>query len=204
MRRSGLFLLFLLVFNATLAGASVITPLATRAGDLHFPSGVIPFARIDYITDVNANGDRLVVGEAMIVDSLDPRSSWFQGFMNLVPVPDASAPAGQQLFNDRNIELAPGRSFGDVYVPTVEERLAIFSAFAGLLIDPLTGDPFPGGIIPVNRIGSPAALRICDNCAVEDVVPEPNTFGILGLALSTLGVLYARGRKRRRDIARST
>src|SRR4051812_25878151 len=57
-----------------------------------------------------------------------------------------------------------------------------------LLIDPLTGRPFPDGVIPVSRIGLPAALRICDNCAVEDVVPEPNTFGILGSALSALGL----------------
>jgi hypothetical protein len=117
--------------------------------------------------------------------------------MNLVPLPNASAPAGQQLFNDRHIELAPGQFFDDVYVPTALERTGNFSDFTGLLIDPLTGNPFSGGIIPANRIGSPAALRICDNCAGENVVPEPNTFGILGSALSLLGVLYARGRNRR-------
>jgi hypothetical protein len=94
MRRSGLFFLFVLSFSATLAGVSDIPPLTAKTGNLHFPSGVIPFAKIDYITDVNAQGDRLVVGEPMLVDSLDAGSSWFQGFMNLVPLPNLP-PAGR-------------------------------------------------------------------------------------------------------------
>ena len=48
------------------------------------------------------------------------------------------------------VELCPGL-FANAYVPTAAEKLGNFSAFQGLLIDPSTDLPFPGGIIPLSR-----------------------------------------------------
>ncbi len=65
------------------------------------------------------------------------------------------------------VELAPGLLV-EAYVPTAAERSANFSAFAGLLVDPITtnppgfvgAQPFPGGIIPTSRLADPYAWRI--------------------------------------------
>ena len=45
----------------------------------------------------------------------------------------------------------PLGSFGTANVPTPQERGGNFSAFAAIK-DPLTGQPFPGNVIPANRI----------------------------------------------------
>lgn len=52
-------------------------------------------------------------------------------------------------------------------VPTVAERAGDFSAFAGLVRDPATGQPFPGNVIPGARL-SPQAL------ALAAYYPAPN------------------------------
>lgn len=52
-------------------------------------------------------------------------------------------------------------------VPTMAERQGIFS---GTVRDPLTGAPFPGSVIPLNRIDPVAA-------AILGLLPEPNTPG---------------------------
>jgi len=46
------------------------------------------------------------------------------------------------------------------YVPTVLERNGNFSQFTGQLLDPLTGTPFPGNIIPMSRLGGVMAWRV--------------------------------------------
>ena len=99
-----------------------------------FPDGVVPFSEVYYTTPANTFGDRLVVGKL----SLDPRG--------LVP-----SSAGIRFTNQRycdQVELGPG-VFADAYVPTDAELGGDFSAFAGLLVDPATGAPFPDGQIPV-------------------------------------------------------
>ncbi len=174
------------LLSAALCQAGPVFQSATRAGNIGFPTGVIPFATIDYITGPDASGDWLVVGEAMPVDSLDPSLSWSQGFLNLVPLPNLP----DQLFKDQHIELAPGLYFDSVYVPPAQERFGDFPSFAGLLTDPLTGQAFPGGIIPPNQMGSPAALRICDSCAVTGA-PEPGTFNAVMAGIAALTLLAA-------------
>src|SRR5215472_6324744 len=93
-------------------------------------------------------GDSLVVGVMSLAN--------FQLIQNL-PLPTS---ANQKYCGP--VQLAPGL-LAEAYVPTPAERSANFSAFAGLLLDPLTAPsltPFPGGIIPTNRLPDPFAWRI--------------------------------------------
>ena len=72
----------------------------------------------------------------------------------MIPLPNQP----NQLFCGQ-VQLGPGQLF-DAYVPTAAERAGNFSAFSGLLRDPVGNQPFPGGIIPVSRLGDPYAFRI--------------------------------------------
>lgn len=59
----------------------------------------------------------------------------------------------------------------NVIVPSAAQRQGDFSALATPIRDPLTGLPFPGNVIPANRI-SPVAARL-----LGDFVPLPNSPG---------------------------
>ena len=112
---------------------------------------IIPFERLYYISDANADGDRLVVG----VPATDLGAT-------LARFPLPGEPNEQ--FCER-VQLCPG-VYADAYVPTDEERKGRFAAFATQLIDPLSVDPthppvaFPGGVIPANRLDLVFAWRI--------------------------------------------
>ncbi len=95
------------------------------------------FSELFSVSAINGTGDRVLAGKPV-----DPRAM-------LAPIPLPIAP--HQLFCEP-VELAPGR-FAVAFVPTPQERNGDFSPFAGLLIDPQTNAPFPGGMIPANRIG---------------------------------------------------
>ena len=56
-------------------------------------------------------------------------------------------------------------------VPTATMRAGDFSEINRAIFDPLTGQPFPGNIIPSNRI-DPVARNI-----LTQLYPEPNTAG---------------------------
>ena len=115
-------------------------PLCAR-----FPDGVVPFAEVFYSTPANTFGDRLVVGRLAL--DLGPGPA----------IPSAQYP--NQRYCDQ-VQLGPGL-FADAYAPSEAELTGDFRAFAGLLVHPLTGVPFPGGRIPppANR-GSLWAWRI--------------------------------------------
>lgn len=111
-----------------------------------FPRGLVPFLSINYISDPNASGDRLIVGR-MSTDSYQR--------LQEIPLPNS---IDQKFCNQ--IELAPGFVAG-AYVPTASERLGDFSPFGALLLDPLICSPFfPIGIIPLSRIPDTFAWRI--------------------------------------------
>jgi hypothetical protein len=114
-------------------------PLCAR-----FPDGVIPFSEVHYTTPANMVGDRLVVGTL----SLDPHP--------LVALSGATFP--NQRYCDQ-VQLGRG-VFADAYVPTLEELAGNFPAFAGLLVDPVTGVPFAKGRMGRAEIGSLWAWRI--------------------------------------------
>ena len=65
----------------------------------------------------------------------------------LIPLPNML----NQRFCD-TVSLAPGFVL-DAYVPTAAERFDDLPAFEGLLVDPETNLPFPGGIIPGILLG---------------------------------------------------
>jgi hypothetical protein len=108
-----------------------------------FPAGVVPFAKIDYISARNSEGDRLLVGE-------------MGGRIKVGQIPLPSFP--NQRFCG-SVEIAPGL-FMEAYVPTQQERSGDFSAFGVTLLDPLTRrfdfnsgeffvDSFPGNQFPL-------------------------------------------------------
>ena len=111
-----------------------------------FPAGIIPFSSLYYVSGPNTSGDRLAVGVTSI--------SFLNQLLTQFPLP---ASTNQRYCQP--VEIAPGL-FADAYVPTAAERQGNFSPFSGLLIDPLNGGPFPGGIIPASRLPDPHAWRI--------------------------------------------
>jgi hypothetical protein len=78
------------------------------------------------------------------------------GAISAIPLP---AVTNQKFCNP--VRLAPDM-LAWAYVPNAAERRGDFSgsAAAALLIDPLTNSPFPGGVIPADRLADPYAWRI--------------------------------------------
>ncbi len=131
-------------------GSLIGLPAFGQSGCVNFPANYVPFASVSYVTAPNAAGDRLVVG---------PLAGGFSAFAN------ATQPASSlnQEYCDAKVQLAPQQSYPYVYVPTAAERAGNFSAFAGLLVNPATNQPYPNGIIPASQLGSPYAWRIAPN-----------------------------------------
>ncbi len=97
-----------------------------------FPAGFVPLATVAYITAPNAAGDRLVTGSVNLQA------------INRFPLPNF---VNQKFCN--LVQLAPDL-FVEAYVPSAAELQGDYSA--GLLIDPVVGQLFPGGIVPRDRI----------------------------------------------------
>ena len=124
-----------------LAAALAIQP-AFAQSCAQFPAGVVPFTAVNYISNPNADGDRLVVG-TMPISTLQQ-----------IPLPSF---ANQRFCG--TVEIAAGITV-DAYVPTPAERQGDFSAFSPVFLDPASGAPFTGGIIPANRLGGVFAWRV--------------------------------------------
>lgn len=115
---------------------------------VQFPANYTPFSNVFYTTDANSQGDRLVVGE------LAGDANGLSQLSTVVPLPDTP---NQQFC--QQVQLAPGL-FVNAYVPTAKELTGNFPDFQGLLVDPVTSQPFPQGIIPSSRLGAVFAWRI--------------------------------------------
>ncbi len=98
--------------------------------------------------------------------------------LNSIPFPSSLG----QVFSDSQIQLAPGQYFSQVYVPTALDRAGAYPDFAGLLIDPLTGLPFPGGFIPVSRLFGYYAFRLAPGATIP--TPEPASFVLIAAGAS--------------------
>lgn len=144
------------MLTCLLTCVSVVAPIANIAkaslppnqnclSNTAIPSGYVPFSEVYSITAANASGDRLVVGKSTVELLQQMRS---------LPMPEA---LNQRFCEPVQMAL---NLFAIAYVPTPQERNGDFSPFAGLLIDPITNQPFPGGIIPANRLGGIFAWRI--------------------------------------------
>ena len=99
-----------------------------------WPLSAPPLATYLYTTDANAFGDRLVVG-----------ISAFAGAPTGLKAPTVL----NRQYCDQ-VELAPG-VYANAYVPTADELAGKFPTFAGLLVDPNTNQPLPGGVIDPAR-----------------------------------------------------
>ena len=140
-----------------------------QASPIAFPAGFVPFTSIDYVTRPLPDGDRLVLGESYLAAAR---------VIQTIPLPSLL----NEVFSDAFIQLAPGQFFSNVYVPTARDRAGDYSEFGGLLTDPLTGAPFPGGIIPVSRLFGLYAFRLGP---ASTATPEPTSFALL-----VLGALF--------------
>lgn len=99
-----------------------------------FPAGVIPFSNVFYTTAANAAGDKLVVGSLS--------ASTLAALKGQIPLPTVA----NQRFCDQ-VELGTG-VYSSAYVPTPDEWNLNFKNFEGSLVDPVTHQPYPGGVIP--------------------------------------------------------
>src|SRR5579864_4029128 len=109
-----------------------------------FPAGLVPFSQIYYTTDANTLGDRLVVGALAV----DPTTL---GQLNGPNEPN-------QQYCDQ-VQLALG-TYVSAYVPTAAELRGDFHDFDGLLIDPVSLQPYPNGHLSAGKIGDVFAWRI--------------------------------------------
>jgi hypothetical protein len=99
-----------------------------------FPFATPPFVEVAYTTDANAFGDRLVVG----------RLGKAAAFLHQLAALPAPTRLDQQFALP--VQLGPG-VYVNAYVPTAAEKGGDFAAFAGLVVDPTTNAPLPGGSI---------------------------------------------------------
>ena len=65
---------------------------------------------------------------------------------------------------------------GTAIVMTPAQRLGDFSSTSGVITDPLTGNPFPGNIIPPSRV-NPVSAKL-----VNQYMPLPNVGGVVNYA----------------------
>ena len=74
---------------------------------------------------------------------------------------------------------------GTAVVATPQMKRGDFSAVSGAVIDPLTGNPFPGNIIPANRL-NPVAVSL-----IDQYMPLPNVAGAANYAGVTKDITNA-------------
>lgn len=144
------------VNSAELVMISGVAQGARALGCAKFPGGDPPLSQIFYTTEANADGDRLVVGT--------PSPSFD---LNKYP----SSKTHNKEYCDQ-IQLAPG-VYVNAYVPSAAESLGDFSAFDGLLVDPDSGIPIPGGQLTPPPKGTLWAWRISSD-AVHTILTLAN------------------------------
>ncbi|MFL6415759.1 MAG: hypothetical protein ACJ74Y_08835 [Bryobacteraceae bacterium] len=115
-----------------------------------WPSALVPFDSVYYVSQTTSAGDRLAVGNMPLSTFLTLRSQ-------------LSAPEYVNQEFCGSVKLASGL-YAKAYVPTPNEWAGDFSYSGRVLRDPFTannpanGFPFPGGIIPASRI--PTDVRL--------------------------------------------
>jgi len=135
--------------------------------DPTFPANYMPFTQIFSIAGPDATGDYVVVGE------MSPAS--FQTFLTLQE-PDTTA---RKIYTNP-IQIGPGLSVY-AYVPNNLERGGNFSNFNAALIDPTTGGPFAGNLIPTSEqpFYLTPLIEFKDVPALQEEIPNA-AVGIVG------------------------
>ncbi len=128
----------------------LLLPCALFADCVNFPAGLVPLSAINYVSAADAAGDQLVVG------TVAGGASGLNALTAQFPLPAST----NQTFCDPQVQLAPQQFYPNVYVPTAAELSGNFAAFTGLLLNPATNQPFPGGLIPTAQLGTVFAFRI--------------------------------------------
>jgi uncharacterized protein (TIGR03437 family) len=133
------------MFFRLLLGAALCAPFAFSQC-LNFPANLIPLSSVSYVTAPNSSGDQLVVGS--LAGGINTLSQF------------AAPDIPNETYCDTAVQLAQNQFFTGVYVPSAAEKAGNFSAFAGLLVNPATNQPYPNGTIPSNQLGTVYAFRI--------------------------------------------
>jgi hypothetical protein len=130
-----------LAVQFTLTATSGLTPAACAA----YPAGFVPFTSVVYRSPPDSAGNTLIVGAVPLA--------------NLSVIQGLPLPAGPNQEFCGAVNLGSGYNV-TAYVPTAAERAGDFSAFGGVLINPIINRPFPGNIIPTSLFGQVYAWRI--------------------------------------------
>ncbi len=157
----------------TVAGGAVQYSPPPDASCAPYPAGVVPFTSVSFLSFPNSAGDRLLQG----------------GLANFEAVNNLPLPAIPDQAFCGSVQLAPGYSV-QAYVPTVAERNGDFKGFGAPMIDPMTGFPFAGNVIPSVLLRSVYAWRI----RVDPGDNGPATASLIniphGIAIDPTGLLY--------------
>lgn len=131
--------------------------------DPTFPAGYMPFVEMSSIAGPDSSGDYVVVGE------MTPQS-----FATMISLAEPDTVTRKVYCGP--VQIAPGLTV-IAYVPTALERGGNFSTFTSPIIDPDSGGPFPGNVIPASRqpayLGSLARPDAASHAAVEEHAGAP-------------------------------
>lgn len=134
-----------MIFSTAVLQAQVIKCCCGQC-EKSFPPSYIPFDAVTSITEPDSSGDRVVVGSMSV-------SNYTR--LNEIRMTNSFS---RQVFCDP-VQMAPG-FFVVAYLPTQAERNGDFSSFKAAIVDPASRQPFPGNMIPANRIPGVFAWRI--------------------------------------------
>ncbi len=123
----------------------VPTPTPEPATCQFFPAKFVPFTKVWSTASATRNTDRIVLGQLTAAADETVRS------LRLPRTPN------EQYCSP--VALAPGLTIA-AYVPTAAEKTGDYSSFSGLIIDPLTNQPFPGNVIPLSRFPGILGWRV--------------------------------------------
>ncbi len=127
-------------------GPAAETPAPKVSSCQAFPASFVPFARVHATVNATTGSDRMVLGE-MVPGAL--------GFVRAeLPMPRS---ADEQYCDP--VPLGPGVTV-NAFVPTAAEREGDYSAFSGVIPDPVSNVPFPNNVIPANRLGGLFAWHV--------------------------------------------
>ena len=130
---------------AAIFDLNVLSSSPSSAGCAAYPAGFVPFTSVSSQSAPDKTGDTLLVG--VVSQS------------NLAMIQNLPLPSTPSQEFCGTVNLGGGYNV-TAYVPTAAERLGNFSAFGGVLMNPLSNSPFPGNVIPQSLLGPVYAWRI--------------------------------------------
>jgi hypothetical protein len=151
----------------------------SAADPLSWPQGYVPFSavyNVDPFRGASPLPPGVYTGFNQIISGLTgtaAQSGDLSRYLESLPPID-----DRELYANDPIELAPGVFFTDVLVSTIAEHQGNFGPDLGSfgpVYDPLSGLPFPDGIIPESRLFGTFAFLVGGDDPVSPV-PSPVAF----------------------------